>query len=438
MSSTKHRTSDVFGVSRDVPLNYVERKTVDDRFIANLAVDKHVIVYGSSKQGKTCLRKHCLSEHDFILVQCQNGWGLEKLAEAILKEAGYKVEVTTEKTVEQRFKLRAVVSAKLRALGFGEAGSEVQSSSESAQEVRKTLRPIEVDPEDPNDLVSALSQIEFSKFIVLEDFHYLPQETQEKYAFFLKTIHERSRICFVIVAVWREENRLILFNGDLSGRVISVDADAWKSHELYEVISKGEQLLNVSFPIDFKSKVADVSLGSVYIVQEACRRVCEDNQIINSQDQNYQLILKKPIEEYIADVVRESGPRYLAFLNNFSGGFQDTALEMYKWILYPILKSSIVDLEAGIKYRYIRETLESVHPKGHELNPGNVTQALQSIPALQAKKNVKPFVLDYDQSNLRLSVVDKGFLIWLSTQDIDELLERHGINVSANLVRSLP
>lgn len=415
-----NKTSDVFGVSRELPLTYVERKTVDSKFIENLALDKHVIVYGSSKQGKTCLRKHCLAQDDYILVQCQNGWGLERLAEAILKEVGYKIEVSEEKTVEHRSKLRASFSAKLASLGFIDAS--VNSTNETSQSDAKLIRPIEIDPGDPNDLVACLKQIEFHKFIVLEDFHYLPQETQEQYSFFLKTIHERSKICFIIVAVWREENRLILFNGDLAGRVVSVDADAWTSEELFEVIEAGEFLLNVYFPTNFRESLASRSLGSVYIVQEVCRRVCEDNNIVSTQKENTALHLEKSIEEYIAEVVAESGPRYSAFLSSFAGGFQGTTLEMYKWILYPVLTSTIGSLESGIKYRFIRETLEKVHPRGEELNPGNVTQALLSVPALQSKKNIKPFVLDYDQTEKSLSVVDRGFLIWLSTQDVDLLL----------------
>jgi hypothetical protein len=56
-----------------------------------------------------------------------------------------------------------------------------------------------------------------------------------------------------------------------------------------------------------------------------------------------------------------------------------------------------------------------------------MTQALNSVPALQGKKNIKPFVLDYDRSNLRLSVVDKGFLIWLAVQDRVQLLTVLGL-----------
>ena len=414
-----YRTDDVYGVTRELPLNYVERDSVDGKFVECLSLDKHVIIYGSSKQGKTCLRKNSLRDDEFILVQCQNTWGLEKLAEAILKEAGFRVEVSTTRTVENRFKLLASFKAAI-------LGGEGQVAGEAEKKLVNTMsdKPLEIDPSDPNDLVAALESVNFDKFIVLEDFHYLPKETQENYAFFLKTVHERSKITFIIVAVWREENRLILINGDLGGRVVSVDADAWTAEQLWSVIEKGEILLNIEFADEFKTALIDASLGSVYIVQESCRRACHDANVVATEENKARLNIQRSAGDYVADVVGESGARYQAFLTSFAGGFQDTDLEMYRWILYPILTSTVEDLEKGLRYRFIRETLACVHPRGASLNPGNVTQALTSVPALQSKKNIKPFVLDYDQSELKLSVVDRGFLIWLSTIDRSDLLDQ--------------
>ena len=365
-----------------------------------------------------------MRDEDYILIQCQNGWGLDKLAEGILKEAGYSVEVSSQKTVENKSKLTARISTKLKALGFGEAGSDIGAETEASTSSTRILQPLTLDPGDPNDLAAALSAINFNKFIVLEDFHYLPQETQENYSFFLKTLHERSKICFIIVAVWREENRLILLNGDLTGRLVSVDADEWSPEELREVIASGEALLNISFSEDFKRDLLKWCLGSVYIVQECCRKVCEEQSIVETQGTHKEI---QPLEEafdYVLAVALESGPRYEAFIENFAEGFQTTTLDMYRWLLHPILSTTILQLEKGLNYRKIREALENVHPEGSNLNPGNVTQALYSVPALQAKKNIKPFVLDYDKSNKLLSVVDRGFLIWLSTQDRPELLNR--------------
>ncbi len=49
----------------------------------SLTRDKHVVIYGSSKQGKTTLRRHCLNESDFIVVSCLNTMGLADLNGAI-------------------------------------------------------------------------------------------------------------------------------------------------------------------------------------------------------------------------------------------------------------------------------------------------------------------------------------------------------------------
>jgi hypothetical protein len=55
--------------------------------------------------------------------------------------------------------------------------------------------------------------------------------------------------------------------------------------------------------------------------------------------------------------------------------------------------------------------------------------ALQSVGSLQVKKDIKPIVLDYDQTNLRLNVVDRSFLIWLDNQSTLELLELAGLPI---------
>lgn len=43
---------DAFGVGREIPLNYVARPDVDQKFIDSLTRDKHVVIYGSSNKVK--------------------------------------------------------------------------------------------------------------------------------------------------------------------------------------------------------------------------------------------------------------------------------------------------------------------------------------------------------------------------------------------------
>jgi hypothetical protein len=76
---------EVFGISRDPPKNYVIRSNVDNVFVDNLARDRHIVIHGSSKQGKTSLRKYHLKTDDYIIVSCLNNWSMRDLFAAILK-----------------------------------------------------------------------------------------------------------------------------------------------------------------------------------------------------------------------------------------------------------------------------------------------------------------------------------------------------------------
>lgn len=125
----------------------------------------------------------------------------------------------------------------------------------------------------------------------------------------------------------------------------------------------------------------------------------------------------------LRSVVDQQTGRYNSFITQFSAGFQETSLKMFKWLLYPVLTANTRELETGLNYRQIKEIIREHHPQGQALNQGNITQALQAAASLQVNKDIKPIILDYDQTNLRLNVVDKGFLIWLDSQERNELLE---------------
>lgn len=419
----KYKLDDVYGISREVPLNYVSRPEVDGELVASLSRDKHLVIFGSSKQGKTSLRKWNLNDDEYIVVTCSNKWGLSDLHSAVLKQAGYTIEQSVTRTVSGGNMIAAKGGGSLKAGPFlainAEFGGEDTKGSETATEEVS----LELDPQDVNDIIRALQEVSFAGFIVLEDFHYLPEETQRDFAVALKAFHEASPYIFIVVGVWLDENRLIQHNGDLAGRVIAVDADQWSPNELREVISKGAALLNVSFANEFINELVAGCFESVYVVQEVCHLACENEGIFETQVEPQMVGKGARAADLIRKVVDADSARYNGFITNFAEGFVKTDLEMYRYLLVPVLTASPVDLEKGLLLGNVRSVLAEYHPRGNELNAGNVTQALQSAASLQVGKlKIKPIVLDYDQSNRRLDVVDRGFLIWLQYQNRAELL----------------
>lgn len=420
------KTDDVFGITRDLPLNYVERDSADKMLVDNLTRDKHLVIFGSSKQGKTSLRKHSLHDDDYIVIHCSNKWGIGDINVAILKKAGFELTQSTSKALSGKSKIFAKITAGI----FG-SSAEGGAEAEKTQTDQITTTPLELDPDDVNDIIGALNKIHFKKYIVLEDFHYLSTDAQKDFSVALKAFHEESKLCFIIVGVWLEENRLTVYNGDLTGRVISINADQWTNAELAKVISCGEEYLNIKFEDEFINELLLNSFGSVYIVQEACYQCCKKYNIHETQQSVITIGNKQDADELVDAVVEQQTGRFNSFITQFSDGFQTTTLEMYKWILYPVLTAKIDSLRVGLKFNEIRKSLESNHPQKDQLNPGNITQALQSCASLQVKKELKPLILDYDQTNLRLRVVDSGFLIWLNKQNRNNLLALAGLPADA-------
>lgn len=423
MPEVVHKTDDVFGISRDLPLNYQERTTADGLLVDSLSRGRHLVIYGSSKQGKTSLRKHCLNADDYITVHCSNKWQLGDVHSAILKKCGFEVTLSNTKSSSGKHKIFASITA-------GIFGSSASGGAEAEREegAEKETQPLELEPEDVNDIISALSSIGFAKFIVLEDFHYLPVETQRDFSVALKAFHENSKICFIIIGVWLEENRLSVYNGDLTGRVLSIDADKWEVDELRRVVEDGAALLNVEFSQPFLEDLLSSCFKSVHVVQEACHRCCVASGVRQTQADTVVVGDGLDAKEIVKEVVNQQSGRFNSFITQFADGFQSTELEMHRWLLHPVLTGSTEDLSNGLRQKDIRDYLRQHHPRAEALNQGNVTQALQSAAALQIKKDIKPMVLDYDQTNLRLNVVDRSFLIWLDNQDRNELLAIAGLD----------
>ena len=85
-----YKVGEVFGINRELPVNYVPGRGIDEKLIDNLTRDHHIVIFGSSKQGKTCLRKSCLQDDDYMVVSCQSTMDLKQVHTAYLRAQGMR------------------------------------------------------------------------------------------------------------------------------------------------------------------------------------------------------------------------------------------------------------------------------------------------------------------------------------------------------------
>lgn len=405
---------EVFRTSRDLPKNYISRSHVDDLFIDTLIKETHIIIHGSSKQGKTSLRKKNLLDSDYISITCSNNWDIKDINEAILKKAGYQISVSETKTIKGTNKVKLTVG-----LGDNKIGNEI--SLELAKQINK--QHLELDLHDANDIISALKEIDFTKFIVLEDFHYLKEEAQVDFSIELKAFHEESKLCFIIVGVWLEDDRLTTFNGDLAGRIVSINADSWLDENIDELFEVSEALLNISFSVDFKKEAKRKCNGSVFLIQQLCMKVCESQGIKQTQENTTDVAKDLDIDKEIKSVLDMHTGRFTKFLMDFSAGFQATELDLYKWILFALIKVDNNYLADGLTIQALRRQIHLAHPKKSEVSLKKLTGALNKSVTLQVDCRTKPIVFEYDSNRSRIKIVDKSFLLWKEFQNQKFLLE---------------
>ncbi|CAA9433804.1 MAG: hypothetical protein AVDCRST_MAG66-3475 [uncultured Pseudonocardia sp.] len=418
--------AEVFGISRSIPLNYVSREAVDTDFAIALDRNRHIVVHGSSKQGKTCLRKWNLDDDAYVTITCSNRWTIANLHTSILKQAGFTVSQSETRTVSGENKITAKTELKIAAPGV-DASSSIEGARGASNSHEVVRYHLDLDPSDVNEVVSAIRQIDFRKHVVLEDFHYLPRETQQDFAVALKALHESSELTVIIVGVWLDENKLVQFNGDLTGRVVAINADAWTRDQLRQVMEGGAELLGITFTEEFILGVLDRCFDSVWVVQEACFRACLKSNVIADRADHTAVGADLDVDQLIVEIIDQQSARYSTFIPAFAEGFRSSHYELYKWILCAVLLSDVSQLTLGLNQADIRDFINNHHPLGSVLS-SNLASALRSVVQLQAERiGIKPTIFDFDESSRRLTIVDRSFLIWLEHLDTQDLLEEAGM-----------
>lgn len=413
----------VFGVSRKIPKTYVERSSVDDRFINDLTRYKHIVIHGSSKQGKTCLRKYHLNESDYEVIQCTRNTSKEDIYGTLLKFAdiGISDVKTTKNEKGNKVKVTLGAEGAIPFVAKLKGGTDLETENRISSE--KETRSFNLDITNPNDICKALKLANFNKYIVLEDFHYLPNGIQESLSYDLKAFHDNSDYIFIIIGVWLESNKLILFNGDLSGRINAITADDWSKKDLIKIISDGESLLNIKINNNAVEEIVKCCYGNVGLFQELVYRLCEEYKIWNTQEELKSI--GTPIEVHaVLDLIsREDAPRYINFIRSFCDETKKSELNITKWLMKYIVTRDKKKLSKVIHLDDVYHYLRKHHPYGFKITRGAITQIFSRVDKIQNKYKIQPIILEHSQRMLR--VMDVNFMVFLSThysQEINEML----------------
>lgn len=408
---TSHQLKDVFGIHKHQLKSYASRNDVDGRFAQALKGDHHVVVYGSSKQGKTSLRLKHLSEKDCTVVRCGPRMGLIDLYTAILRLEGAKIHVSESTRTQDK------TGSKLK-FPLTEGSAETTN----ARERRANYLPHNL--EDAQSVGEILLGLKFAKFIVLENFHYLAPKTQRAFARDLKTFHEIG-IRFIILGIWRESNMLLIHNPDLLDRITEIPVEPWKSDDFDKVIKTGCELLNITIVRDVLARFKAEALGNIGMLQEFLRLYCEVHGVVETQERTLDMVSNVQAHEVLVRKCDEHRAQLVQVLQQISArsstGNRDPLLLPY-YLVRCLLTLPLAEIEAGITKPRLLECIREMHHRQNKetIRSGDITHLVRSLRQLQVELGT-PF-LYYNNNTLRICLVDTRHFFVLNRVNRDDIL----------------
>ena len=413
--------NEVFGVSTDVPkYTYVDRQALDQRFTHYLESQKHIVVHGASKQGKSCLRKKNINPDSCIIVQCLphmvNG---DDVWVAALQAMG-KYQVSKKTTTEEASQELA-----------GEAGGQLKiplvgglSTKATGTAGNTSTQEIEEEVIQSNNHLSELGKVlrESGKRMVLEDFHYLPDATRHSVAFGLKALYE-EKAYVVVVGIWSEQNLITYYNGDLTGRIEEINL-TWNDADLGEVLLKGEGALNIEFAPGMKIQLIESSFQNVGLLQRLAEKVCMEAGVYNSQASKVVISNIDFLQKARTQIVSDIRQRYIRIAGVFVEGMRaDSVLHLYARVYNELIDANNKELINGLSLTELLERVQKNAPAAVVIRQSDLTQSLERVERLQASRSITPLLVSYSRSVKKLFLNDREFLFYrkYSGDDSSEL-----------------
>jgi len=419
---------EVFGVSNKKILSYIQRKTVDMKFIEALNTRKHIIVFGSSKQGKTSLTNECLVEKDFVRINCSPDTTRIDIYKSILRQLNLSFDEERSEKIISEGTAKTVIKAKVKIPLITSFNGELGGSGKIGKEKETKYKNIDYNLSLPQDISEILNQIEFNRRIIIENFHYLDENVQKQLSFDLR-VFEDSNILFIILGIWREKNRLAQFNGDLQDRVIEIPVEPWDSNDFKIVAQFGENLLNISISNIVDEIIAN-SFGNIGIFQELCKEACiaagiMHEQIYESSTKKTISLEKKHLDIAIKKKLADYNGRHIrsieAFAEQRSKKSKETPLFIAFYFLKYLFSIDFKLIQNGIKRSIIHEGIKNIHHRPDDVRASDISYFLHNIVSSQLKKNIIPPIFDYDRSTSKLKVIDSTLYYFFRHADIQEL-----------------
>ncbi|UVO34688.1 hypothetical protein KUL72_24885 [Bradyrhizobium arachidis] len=410
---------DVFTPNQFPEHTYIERPTEDleGKLTRALATPNVVTsLSGPSKSGKTVLAKKLVGEDNLIHVFGAEVRSGAELWERVLSWMDAPSSVSEQSSESRANKFGAEVGGKGSIL-IAEASGK--GSFDTTGTKTNSVTATKADA----SLSRIVREIGNSGYVVfLDDFHYIPADSQVDVARQIKAGSERGiKICTATVP--HRADNVVRNNPELRGRLAQVDTTFWSASELAEIAKSGFAKLQVNLPVSKMMDLAREACGSPQLMQRICLDVCFTLKIDKEMPDLTEMDISP---QQLGSILQQSsthadfgtlvanlhkGPKERGSERRVHELIDGTHGDVYRVILTALAHGAPV---MELPYSDLKERIENVCV-GEGPSASSVVQSCRQIANIARRIAQNERVLEWDDQELTgtMSIVDPYFLFYL-------------------------
>jgi len=369
---------------------------------------KLVTVTGQTKSGKTVLVRSVLPREECAWVDGGTVSAEDDFWQVVLEQLD--IFQTTEE--EAGAGTTSTIAGKGRAAanfivakGSAEVGAEIANTRSKSRARSRAV----------SARVAALRGLKNAQVpVVIDDFHYLPKETQGEIVRALKQpIFDGLPV--IIIAIPHRRYDAVRVEKEMTGRIMSVDVPSWSEGELTFIPDTGFRLLDLQFGSMLAKRIATEAIGSPHLAQDFCRTICRiagvgdgkariDGIDVERVFRDVADTVGRPIFDKLARGPRQRSDRIPRKLKD------GRVVDIYELVLHALahLRPGLVSLEYEDLRAAIRDVSDTQIPHLHE-----VARVLKHMATIAASDQSSTPVIDFEEDEKKLHITDPFFAFYL-------------------------
>lgn len=368
-------------------------------------------VTGPTKCGKTVLCKAVFNKDNREVIWISGGEiGNENdLWSYILNKLGNPTCVSIEESKTNFKENEKGADIGLNSIVKG----EVRGSRTSGEQIeRRLIQSRELTPR-----MAAIQALRNAKYpLIIDDFHYIDSEIKPKIVRALKTaIFEGVPI--ILIAVPHRAFDVVRAEGEMAGRVINLNVPQWSAIELEDIPLRGFEALNVTISKEIIDAFIKECVGSPYLMQEFCLKLCEERGI--RETLTNAVHVTKLRQDFFTNMILATGSKipFNNIIQNSQLYVDDNRCRLKDGtdvFLCPAIMNAIANLCPKEKFTFyeIKSSLENIL-NGTLPEDSRILNRLAHIDDVADIELISNKVIDWDRGAAIMYITDPFFQFYL-------------------------